>query len=224
MCAEKMAVTQQAENNSDKDNQFDSDCWAQECLVAGTRVQQDEHHHHGGIQEHQGVPGHAVQEEFGHMMDNPGKDSNLHHTKVFIPGQADHSTEAGHHGRAHHQQGVAGDGVKEVVNVQPHVLPDIQGERHCGVDCVQQSDQDLGKGGVGGGVVLDGAHSVLARVKDGFGGGVRKRTYWKKTSGVPDGLVQQRIVLFSTTSVSKLGGGNISAISTSGRKRKCLED
>ena len=41
-------------------------------------------------------------------------------------------------------------------------------------------------------------------MRDGFGGGVRKRTYWKKTSGVPDGLVQQRIVQFSTTSVSKL--------------------
>ena len=66
--------------------------------------------------------------------------------------------------------------------------------------------------------------TIFTRVKDVFGGGVRKRTYWKKTSGVPDGLVQQRIVLFSTTSVSKLGGGNISAISTSGRKRKCLED
>jgi hypothetical protein len=84
MCAEKMAVAQQAENSSDKDNQFDSDCWAKECLVTVARVEQDDHHHPGG---HQGVPGHAVQEEFGHMMDNPGKDSNLHHTEVLYHGK-----------------------------------------------------------------------------------------------------------------------------------------
>ena len=63
-------------------------------------------------------------------------------------------------------------------------------------------------------------------MKDGFGGEKQKRSYWRKSRGVPDGLVQQRIFEFSTSSLTKLGGGvgKISANSSPGRKRKCFGD
>ena len=87
-------------------------------------------------------------------------------------------------------------------------------------------EQDLGGVEVQHGVVQVGVvHRegvcVLARVKDGFGGEKSKRSYWRKSSGVPDGLVQKRIFEFSKSKCS--GGGGISAISSPGRKRKYLE-
>ena len=68
-----------------------------------------------------------------------------------------------------------------------------------------------------------GSH-VQARVRDGFGGEVLKRSYWRKRM-VPDGLVQRRIEQFSTI-VPKLGEGAGGTLASSivsklgGRKRK----
>ena len=66
-----------------------------------------------------------------------------------------------------------------------------------------------------------GACGVQAKVSDGFGGEVLKRSYWRKMM-VPDGLVQRRIDQFSTR-VPKLGEGVgefLDSSSLGGRKRK----
>ena len=60
-------------------------------------------------------------------------------------------------------------------------------------------------------------------MKDGFGGGKVKRTYWKRKVNL-DGLVQSRINQFSTL-LPKFGGGAVNSLEsfdygTSGRKRK----
>ena len=66
--------------------------------------------------------------------------------------------------------------------------------------------------------------NIQAQVRDGFGGEVLKRSYWRKKM-VPDGLVQRRIEQFSTI-VPKLGEGVGDTLASSsvsklgGRKRK----
>ena len=83
-----------------------------------------------------------------------------------------------------------------------------------------QRDGVVAAGGEQGGV-----RGVQAKVSDGFGGEVLKRSYWRKRM-VPDGLVQRRIDQFSTR-VPKLGEGVGQLLDSSslvGRKRKCVTE
>ena len=58
-------------------------------------------------------------------------------------------------------------------------------------------------------------------MRDGFGGEVLKRSYWRKKSMVLDGLVQRRIEQFSTI-VPKLEEG-VGDISASSRPKKAAK-
>ena len=56
---------------------------------------------------------------------------------------------------------------------------------------------------------MEEKRSVLARIGSGYGITPQKRRYWRRRSGVPDGLVQRRINQFSVGVGEKLGGENI---------------
>ena len=190
-----------------------SDYWAKDYLGTGEGVHQEDPHHLGVLQEPPGEPGHVVQEEFGHMMDKPGKENVLHHSNISVPGQPDQITETeqnGGDGEQQHHGGVQDD-------QQQDQEQGDGGVHHRGVNCAlvlhggaregelqhhrrerddQLRDQVHGEGGVPPGGVQHEGVDVLAKVKDGFGGEKQKRSYWRKIRGVPDGLVQQRIFEF----------------------------
>ena len=68
--------------------------------------------HHGGLQKPPGEPGHVVQEDFGHMMDKPGKENVINHINITVLGQPDQSTEAEQRGggcELQHHGGVQDD-------------------------------------------------------------------------------------------------------------------
>ena len=109
---ESIAVTCQTGMNSDKDK-YTTVYWAQEGLVTGEGVLQEDchhHHHHGGLQEPLGEPGHVDQGDIGHVMDNPGKDNIIYHPNISVPGQPDLSIGdvqgGGDEERQQHQGGV----------------------------------------------------------------------------------------------------------------------
>ena len=79
-------------------------------------------------------------------------------------------------------------------------------------------DGDQGEGQVydrvwDGGVAEEGHRrggGALAKVKDGYGGARPRRSYWKRKTMVPDGLVQKRILQFTGIVGQNSGGGGIS--------------
>ena len=75
----------------------------------------------------------------------------------------------------------------------------------CGVPVEASGEHVQRDGVVAAGGEQGGVRGVQAKVSDGFGGEVLKRSYWRKRM-VPDGLVQRRIDQFSTR-VPKLGEG-----------------
>ena len=86
----------------------------------------------------------------------------------------------------------------------------------------QQVQGDVRDDGGGVGVVEE-KKSVLARIGSGYGITPQKRSYWRRKSRVPDGLVQRRINQFSVSVGEKLGGGNFEENLRGGRKRKWEE-
>ena len=230
---ENTAVLCQTDINSDKDNINHPGYWAQECVVSGAGDQQDDdlHHHGEGRQlEPCREPGHIVHDVSGHVMDKPGKDNILNHSNFSMSGQAEQGPGAEHQGVGARGGGSLDDGEEEVPEGQqhdPHSHTVDQCGQQLGGGQDKQAVEEEGGGHVqqlggreGGGVQV--CTDVQARVRDGFGGEVLKRSYWRKKT-VPDGLVQRRIDQFSAI-VPKFGEGEFLTSSSGGnlggRKRK----
>ena len=166
-------------------------------------------------------------------MDKPGKDKTLNHSNFSVSGQAEQDPEAEKQedgGRVDDPCDEGGDDGLPEGQHDAHLHPANQGDQQCGGGQAEHGVGEQGEaqphgvheGGGGGGdqaqqvesreasggQVALGSH-VQARVRDGFGGEVLKRSYWRKRM-VPDGLVQRRIDQFSSI-VPKLGVGEISA-------------
>ena len=238
----KSAVLCQSDENSDKDF-YVFDYWAQEGMLAGAGGQREDlqglqHHQHGGEgkEPHEG-PGHVVQDDIGHMEDVPGKANQLFETNFSVAWLVGQGAAAGEQGEGagdahcvgHAAEGGGSDGLQQLQlqrvhgHLQEQVVhlhhAEVEGGQAGAADGPHQRDGGGGHGGVQGG----GWGGVQARVKDGFGGGRVKRSYWKRKV-IPDGLVQSRIDQFSTV-LPKIGGGeggrnSLEHEGTNGRKRK----
>ena len=219
--------------------------------VAGGQTQQ--HHLQGGVvadQQHQ-LPGHVGIGQSGHMKDIPGKPNIIPNLIVPLPGSSQQEEDGvtgdvreGHPGEVQHecdnsngqgevkvQQDVRGDRGATHVQQQHGVGAHGHREQQVGGHHDEDQEGDQVHGGVwdraeGGGArrkVLGGRKSVLARVRDGCGNTPQKRRYWRRTSTVPDGLVQRRIDEFSVSVQNLVGGGTSAVTSQFDRKRKWLD-
>ena len=142
-------------------------------MIAGADGHREElqqlHNHHGGEgQEQHAGPGHAVQDDIGHMEDIPGKANQQYHPNFSVAGLVVQGAAAGQQGGGvggdqHCVQAAGGGGGDE---------PQLQGvcaarledeERHAGARC----GLGQGDGGGGHGVQEGGGGGVHARVRLG---------------------------------------------------------
>jgi hypothetical protein len=214
-------------------------------------VPPQQHHLQGGdvAGQHHQLPGHVDRSKLVHMKEIPGKLKLIPNLIVTLPGSSAQAENGGagdvrgvqvgqgggHHGHEDEagqgeqsdQHGHQSDGGPVAEQHRRDGWADGQREQHGEGQHDRDHRQQQVQGYVwddgGGGGVVEEKKSVLARIGSGYGITPQKRSYWRRKSRVPDGLVQRRINQFSVSVGEKLGGGNFEENLRGGRKRKWEE-